>query len=133
MSGVSRWIQSILRSITGTKFGSWNSTFYSSLDHSANKKYVAYVQSLGKIILCMFALDHYHYAHWMTIHVRDIALKIKCPATHAEFLNGNFVTQKTMHKFSALAHDQVQEELNTMVKGDGGVIGITENEASLRW
>ena len=28
--------------------------------------------------------------------------------------------------------DQVHEQLNAMVKGDGGVIGITENETALR-
>ena len=45
---------------------------------------------------------------------------------------GNFVTQKTTHKFSGLAHDQVHEQLNAIVKGDGGAIGITENESALR-
>ena len=42
------------------------------------QKYVAYVQSLGKIIPWMFALENYHYVHWMTtIHVRDpLALEI---------------------------------------------------------
>ena len=44
------------------------------------------------------------------------------------------VTQKTRRKFSFLAHDQVHEQLNEIVKGDGGIIGITENEAALtRW
>ena len=81
----------------------------------------------------MFALDNYHYARWMTVHVHDmIALEDNCPTTNAQFINANFVTQKTTHKFSALAHDQVHERLNAMVKGDGGVIGIGENEAALR-
>ena len=31
-----------------------------------------------------------------------------------------------------MAHDQVHEQLNAMVKGDGGVIGITENDETLR-
>ena len=44
------------------------------------------------------------------------------------------MTQKTSHKFSGLALDQIHEQLNAMVKGDGGVLGITENEAALhRW
>ena len=83
----------------------------------------------------MFSLDHYHYARWMMVHVRDLlALEVNSPTTHSEFIKGNFVTQKTTHKFSALAHDQVHEQLNAMVKGDGGVIGVTENEATLtRW
>ena len=31
-----------------------------------------------------------------------------------------------------MAHDQVHEQLNAMVKGDGGVIRITENDEALR-
>ena len=81
----------------------------------------------------MVALDHYHYARWMTVHVRDLlALEANCPTTHAQFIKGNFVTQKTTHHFSTLAHDQVHEQLNAMAKGDGGVIGITET-APRRW
>ena len=94
-----------------------------------------YVESLGKIIPWMFALDHYHYARWLTAHVKDmLALENLCPSTYTQFMNGNFVTQKSRHKFSAMAHDQVHEQLNAMVKDDGGATGITENEAALqRW
>ena len=97
--------------------------------------FVLYVESFGKIIPWMLALDHYHYARWLTIHVKDLlALADTCPAIHAQFMNGNFVTGKSSHKFSALAHDQVHEQLNAKVKGDGGAIGITENKAALqRW
>ena len=31
-----------------------------------------YIQSLTKIIPWMFALDHYHYARWLTVHVNDL-------------------------------------------------------------
>ena len=109
--------------------------FLQFLRSQREQNYAAYVESLGKIIPWMFALDHYHYARWMTVHVRDLlALEINCPSTHAEFLKGNFVTQKTEHKFSSMAHDQVHEQMNAVLKGDGGIIGITENEAALtRW
>ena len=94
-----------------------------------------YVESFGKIIPWMFVLDHYHYARWLTVHVKDmLALENLCPSAYTQFMNGNFVTQKSKHKFSAMAHDQVHEQLNAMVKGDGGAIGINENEAALqRW
>ena len=33
-----------------------------------------------------------------------------------------------------MAHDHVHEQLNAVLKGDGGIIGITENETALkRW
>ena len=73
-------------------------------------KFDLYVESLGKIIPWMFALDHYNYARWMSFHVKDmLALHDTCPAVHDEFVKGNFVTQKSQHKFSALALDQVHE------------------------
>lgn len=105
------------------------------LKSQREQQFVPYLESLGKIIPWMFALDHYHYARWMTVHVADLVnLKHTSPDTHIQFLNGNFVAQKTSNRFSALTHDQVHEQLNAMVKGDGGVIGITENEAALlRW
>ena len=43
-----------------------------------------------------------------------------------------FVTQQFKHRLSAVVHDQVHEHLNAMVKEDGGIIGITENDAELR-
>ena len=71
----------------------------------------------------------------MTVRVRDLlAFKNTCPTTHEQFLNGNFVTQKRSHMFLVLAHDQVHEQLNAMVKENGGVIGITEYETAFkRW
>ena len=93
------------------------------------------VETLDKIIPWKFALDHIHYARWLTVHVIDLLqLQSRCPDVYADFVGGNFVTRKISHKFSSLAHDQVHEQQNTIVKGDGGIIGITENEAALkRW
>jgi hypothetical protein len=63
-----------------------------------------------------------------------LQLENRCPLVHRKCVEGNFVTQKTAHKFSALAHDQIHEQQNAILKGDGGIIGITENEAALkRW
>ena len=68
-----------------------------------------------------------------SVHSHDLSnLQSVSPKTYEEFVKGHFVTQKSSHKFSKLAHDQVHEQLNAMVKGDGGVIGITENESSFR-
>ena len=71
----------------------------------------------------------------MTVHVTDLnRLPNDSLHTHTEFVNGNFVTQKSSHNFSALAHDQIHEQQNAIMKFDGGIIGITENEGALhRW
>ena len=92
-----------------------------------------YVTTLEEIIPWMFAMDHYLYARWLTVHVCDLMqLKNVNPTTYEQFIKGHFVTHKTPNKFSALAHDQVDEHLNAVVKGEGGVIGITEDESALR-
>ena len=81
----------------------------------------------------MFALDHIHYSRWLTIHLKDLNdLPVVCPSEYNAFSNGKFVTQKSTHRFSAIPHDQSHEQQNAVVKGEGGVIGITENEDALR-
>ena len=51
-----------------------------------------------------------------------------------EFLEGHFITQKTLHKFSMTAHNQMYDQLIAVVKGDSVVLGITKNESALwRW
>ena len=95
--------------------------------------FLMYVEALGSIIPWMFAMDHFHYARWLSVHVRDLVqLEHECPKVWEEFRRGLFVTQKTSHKFSMMAHDQIHEQLNAVLKGDGGIIGITENESALR-
>ena len=37
------------------------------------------------------------------------------------------MVQKTGHTFSSMALDQTHEQLNEVIKGDGGAVGLTEN------
>ena len=47
---------------------------------------------------------------------------------------GKFTEQKTAKAFSSIPLDQAHEQNNELIKGEGGVIGITENpNALLRW
>ena len=46
----------------------------------------------------------------------------------------NWFGSKSQHRFSSIHIDQALEQQNTVVKGKGGVIGLTENPVSLqRW
>ena len=46
---------------------------------------------------------------------------------HEEFQNGNFfVVQHSQRAFSCMALDQSQEQCNKCIKGDGGIVGLTE-------
>lgn len=94
-----------------------------------------YVQSLQRLIPWFFTLDQTHYARWLTVHLRDLLnLGATHPSINEEFLTGNFTVNKTNRNFSAISIDQVHEQLNSLVKGDGGAIGLTESDTALnRW
>ena len=94
-----------------------------------------YVQCLGQIVPWMFAFDHTNYARWLPIHIKDmVQLKERVPSVYEEFNKGNFVVQKSTHVFSTMAMDQAHEQMNDLIKGDGGVIGITANPSALiKW
>ena len=66
------------------------------------------------------------------MHIRDMNLLGKIhPNTLTEFKKGHFTVRKTLNRFSAIAIDHVHEQNNKWVKGDGGVIGLTENSTEL--
>ena len=56
------------------------------------------------------------------IQLKEIVLSV-----YEEFSEGNFVVHKSTHVFSTMAMDQAYEQLNDLIKGDGGVIGITDD------
>jgi hypothetical protein len=47
-------------------------------------------------------------------------------------LRGFFVVHKTRRSFSSIALDHAHEQVNAIVKGDGGAVGLTENPAAFR-
>ena len=93
---------------------------------------VLYCDSLERLITWFFALDHMHYARWLSVHLRDmLALPDRHPQIAEEFRNGKFVIHKTQKPFSAIALNHAHEQNNKIVKGDGGSVGLTENSSEL--
>ena len=55
------------------------------------------------------------------------------PDVNDTFINeGNFVISRTPNVFSAMNNDRCYDQLNKRLKGDGGNIGIAEDEDRLR-
>ena len=94
-----------------------------------------YVQTLEELLPWFFLLDHYHYARWLSVHLRDMKeLPTTAPEIAQAFAAGKFTVQKTDNVFSSIALDQAHEQMNKMVKGEGGAVGLTENAAALeKW
>lgn len=61
-----------------------------------------------------------------------MCLEQQHPELAKEFHKGNFVVHKSRREFSGLAIDQAHEQNNSVIKGDRGAIGLTEDPVALR-
>ena len=101
-------------------------TFVRSL---RQRKFYLYVNCLEKIVPFFFSLDAINYSRWVSVHIHDMKM-VEGP-TLTEFLKGHFTIVKSKHKFSAIAIDQAHEQVNKILKGTGGVIGLFQSQAAL--
>ena len=85
----------------------------------------------------IFALNHYNYARWFSLHVDDLLkLEYTCPDVYKEFCNGHFVISKTENPFSSIAIDQAHTQNNAVIKGVTGAVGLLSQDidaALRRW
>ena len=92
-----------------------------------------YIDALRQILPWMFVMDHTNHAKWLSVHYRDMCvLQSTHPSVYKYFSDGSFVVHKTTKLFSSIALDHCHEQVNTIVKGEGGAVGLTENPAALR-
>ena len=65
------------------------------------------VQVRDELCSWFHVMDHTNYDCWLPVYVRDmVQLPQKHPQLYAEFLKGNFVVQKSAHKFSLISKDK---------------------------
>ena len=83
--------------------------------------FTLYKRSIKSLLPWFFALDHPHYARWLSVHLMDmIQLGQTNPGIENAFENGLFVINKTRKKFLSIGIDHAHEQNNKCVKGDGG-------------
>ena len=84
-----------------------------------------YISSLRNFVKWYFALDHYNYARWISVHLFDL-LSLDKTSLHLyqKFQEGYFAFQKTNSEFSLMGLDQVHEQNNTIIKGMGGATRV---------
>lgn len=94
-----------------------------------------FVDALRQMVPWAFALDHVHYARWMSVFIQSLlALPVKHPDIYKECQNGRFTVQKTQRRFSRIADDQAHEQNNKVIKSVGGAVGIFESpKALMNW
>ena len=71
-----------------------------------------------------------HYAWWVHVHIRDT---VQLDDTHRDdrdayshFLQCYFTAQISAQVLSSIVLDQNHEQLNRLIKRDGGAVGITK-------
>ena len=95
-----------------------------------------YLDSMEKMIPWFFALDHFHYARWLSVHISDMTMLETTNSGVYEAFNefGCFVVSRSKRSFSSMGLDQRHEQHNKDIKGDVGVLGLTEDQDKLqRW
>ncbi|KAE8739304.1 hypothetical protein FOCC_FOCC015194 [Frankliniella occidentalis] len=97
--------------------------------------YDRYLSSIKQMLPHFFSWDKINYARWLTVHLTDLLeLPHTAPDVHSAFTKGFFSLAKTREPFTRMSPDQVHEQNNKLVKGQGGAIGLTEDRQSLmRW
>ena len=92
-----------------------------------------YKGSLSELASYFFALDHTHYAQWLSVHLRDMAMiETRYPLMAQEFKNGHFAVHKTEKNVSAIAIAQAHEQNNKIIKRDDRAKCLTYDPSALR-
>jgi hypothetical protein len=60
-----------------------------------------------------------------------VQLSKRHPQVYSEFLMGNFVVQRSLHKFSLIGKDQSHEQSNKSLQAHGGAVGLYESPEAL--
>lgn len=140
-TGVTREVWSNQQSTHSVQFKFWELILNTQLTiltwdraiHEGN--FPLYIEALSAVQWMFHALDHYHYARAVAVHLRDmLTLQERHPAIYAEFCKGNFTVNRSTRPFSRMSIDESHEQNNACVKDEGGEIGLTEDPtALLRW
>ena len=81
-----------------------------------------------------FSLNHTNYARWTPVHSLDMDnLQETAPDIHHEYeVNGHFTVSVTGRNFSTIALDQNHEQQNCKLKGEGQIVGKTQDPVQLQ-
>ena len=81
-----------------------------------------YVQVIDEVCDYAFMFNQTHYTRWLPIHVKDmVEFEWKHPDIYKEFLNGNFLVQKSRKHISLIPKYHSYEQTTKVMKSDGGI------------
>ena len=83
----------------------------------------------------MISFNQANYSCWLPIYLKSLKeLHLFHPTVFQEFQKRFFTVSKTNRLFSCISDDHAHEEINNLIKSDGGVFGILDSpKALLKW
>ena len=93
-----------------------------------------YLHSMEKTTLWFLALEHFHYARCLSVHVSDMKMQqVTNPSVYQTFNDfGCFIVSKAKKPFSSMRLDQKHKQHNKDIKGDRGVLDLTEDDEKVQ-
>ena len=71
--------------------------------------------------------DHYNYANWVPVHVRDMMnVRVKHPALYRQFADAFFTTAQTQNPLSMIGFDQKPEQQNKDLKMHDATLNLSD-------
>ena len=90
-----------------------------------------HLKSTEMVSKYFFAHSMHNYAKLMSLYLADMDTLCRSdPAIWKEFMDGNWVVNKSKLPFCALGADHALEQVNRSMKVSGGLIGITLNPSA---
>jgi hypothetical protein len=91
-----------------------------------------HLSSLYELVKYFFAHNNLNYSRLMPIYLHSMNdVRKNDKKTWSEFEKGNFVVTKNSIGFTSLAPDHAIEQEIKILKGTGGIVGITQKTESL--
>ena len=88
-----------------------------------------FIQVLRSLVKWFFILDQYHYARWISVHIRDLlTVAVACPEIFKEFSEGKFGVQISNREFSRIHYDHAHEQANKIIKSIKGPVDFVNRD-----
>ena len=96
---------------------------------SRSKNWLLHLHATEDLIPDIRSMDRIKYCRLLPIYIAEMyALESSDPGIWEAFYKGEFSVQKTPIPFTALGMDHTGEQVNKMIKIEGGLTGVSRNE-----
>lgn len=110
------------------KYSQMVTRLFTFIEATRSRKWVLHLDSFEDMIADFASMNRIKYRLYSAIYVADMRhLETNDPETWRYFMEGNFCCQKNEIPFTAIGRDHCGEQQNKVLKGRGGIAGLSSN------